>query len=119
MNNIINFPSGRVSKAKGEQLVLTRAQELKRRLIDFCTSQSFRVQFNREFRHYFGKNKNITAEQRNHFTEWFAFEWIADNGQGVIDRFIHETPELTAKERAMLIDWKEPIDGVFKVKRIV
>ncbi len=50
-------------------------------------------------------------------TDNFMYSYRFLNDLTVFDRFIAETPDLSEKEKAIVLRWKDPVVGLFQVKR--
>jgi len=68
----------------------------------------------------FGNPVVIQSEEELHeFTDNFVYSYRFSDELTVIDRFISETSSLSEKERAVILRWKDPLAGIFQVKRIL
>jgi hypothetical protein len=60
----------------------------------------------------------IDSEDEFHeFTDNFVYSYRFPDNLTVIDRFVFETPDLGENEKAILLRWKDPVVGIFQVKR--
>jgi hypothetical protein len=60
----------------------------------------------------------IVSEDGFHeFTDNFVYSYRFPNNLTVIDRFVSETTDLSEKEKAIVLRWKDPVVGLFQVKR--
>jgi hypothetical protein len=39
------------------------------------------------------------------------------NGKTVLDQFLGSLPDLTAADREMLRGWRDPVEGIFEIRR--
>ena len=39
------------------------------------------------------------------------------NGKTVVDQFVAGRPDLTAADREMLLGWRDPVEGIFEIRR--
>jgi hypothetical protein len=53
------------------------------------------------------------------FTDNFVYAYRFPDDLTVIDRFVSETSDLSEKEKAIVLRWKDPVVGLFQVKRTV
>ena len=68
----------------------------------------------------FGNPVVIQSEEELHeFTDNFVYSYRFSDELTVIDRFVSETSSLSEKERAVILRWKDPLAGIFQVKRIL
>jgi hypothetical protein len=47
----------------------------------------------------------------------FALQYRLPNGDTVLDRFLAGQPDLTAADREMLLGWRDPVEGIFEIRR--
>jgi hypothetical protein len=60
----------------------------------------------------------IESENEFHeFTDNFVYSYKFPDNLTVIDRFVSETSDLSDEEKAIVLRWKEPVVGLFQVKR--
>ncbi len=59
----------------------------------------------------------IQSEEEFHeFTDNFVYSYKFPDNLTVIDRFVSETSDLSEKEKAIVLGWKDPVAGIFQVK---
>ena len=69
-------------------------------------------------REEYGNPLVIDSEDGFHeFTDNFVYSYRFPDNLTVIDRFLAETPELNEREKATVLRWKDPVVGLFQVKR--
>lgn len=69
-------------------------------------------------REKYGDPLVIDSEDGFHeFTDNFVYYYRFPNNLTVIDRFVSETSSLSEKEKAIVLGWKDPVVGLFQVKR--
>jgi hypothetical protein len=51
------------------------------------------------------------------FTDNFVYSYRFPDNLTVIDRFVSETSDLGEKEKAIVLRWKDPVVGIFQVKK--
>jgi len=60
----------------------------------------------------------IKSEDEFHeFTDNFVYSYRFTDDLTVLDRFVSETSNLSEKEKAIVLRWKDPVGGLFQVKR--
>ena len=47
----------------------------------------------------------------------FALQHRLPNGKTVLDQFLASRPDLTAADREMLRGWRDPVEGIFEIRR--
>jgi hypothetical protein len=47
----------------------------------------------------------------------FALQHRLPNGKTVLDQFLGSRPDLTAADREMLRGWRDPVEGIFEIRR--
>ena len=69
-------------------------------------------------REKYGNPLVIKSENEFHeFTDNFVYSYRFPDNLTVIDRFVSETSDLNGKERAIVLRWRDPVVGLFQVKR--
>ncbi len=69
-------------------------------------------------REKYGNPLVIESENEFHeFTDNFVYSYRFPDDQTVIDRFVSETSDLGEEEKAIILRWKDPVVGLFRVKR--
>lgn len=58
-----------------------------------------------------------SVDEFHEFTDNFVYSYRFSNNLTVIDRFVSETSDLNEKEKAIVLRWKDPVAGLFQVKR--
>lgn len=58
-----------------------------------------------------------SQEEFHEFTDNFVYSYRFPDHLTVIDRFVSETYDLSEKEKAIVLRWKDPVAGIFQVKR--
>ncbi len=74
--------------------------------------------FFKAVREKYGNPVVIESQNEFHqFTDDFVYSYRFPDNRTVIDRFVSETPNLSEKEKAIVLRWKDPVGGLFQVKR--
>jgi hypothetical protein len=47
----------------------------------------------------------------------FALQYRLPNGKTVLDQFLAGRPDLTVADREMLRGWRDPVEGIFEIRR--
>jgi len=58
-----------------------------------------------------------SQDEFHEFTDNFVYSYRLLDNLTVIDRFVSETSDLSEKEKAIVLRWKDPVGGIFQVKR--
>ncbi|MEW6375156.1 MAG: SEC-C metal-binding domain-containing protein [Thermodesulfobacteriota bacterium] len=58
-----------------------------------------------------------SKDQFHEFTDNFVYSYRFPDNLTVIDRFVSEISDLSEKEKAIVLGWKDPVAGIFQVKR--
>jgi hypothetical protein len=53
------------------------------------------------------------------FTDNFVYSYRFSNNSTIIDRFVSETSDLSENEKEIVLRWKDPVAGIFQVKRVL
>ena len=59
----------------------------------------------------------MDEEQFINFLDWFVLQHRLPDGQTVVERFVAARPDLSDEERAMLLGWRDAVEGIFEVQR--
>lgn len=98
--------------------LLARAAELKPELLEFAVSGRFTRELGLVYGRFFPDGV-ITDEATSALAlDHFALEYRLPGGDLLIDRFVAEHPELHEAERAMVLGWKDVVEGVFEVRTV-
>jgi hypothetical protein len=103
---------------------IDRFGDIRRMLVDYFNNillkkdALFESDFFRAVKKKYGNPVVIHSEDEFHeFVDNFIYSYRFPDDLMVIDRFVAETPSLSAKERAVVLRWKDPVVGIFQVKR--
>jgi hypothetical protein len=74
--------------------------------------------FFKAVREKYGNPVVIESQNEFHqFTDDFVYSYRFPDNRTVIDRFVSEYSDLNEREKAIVLRWKDPIVGLFQVKR--
>jgi hypothetical protein len=59
----------------------------------------------------------VEEEQFINFLDFFVLQHRLPDGRTVVEHFVAEHPRLLEEERAMLLGWREVVEGIFRVQR--
>ena len=97
--------------------LLERSSDIKQQLVRFAQSSRLKSEFRRalactdEYRPITGDSDFIR------FLDTFVLQHRLPDGHTVVDRFVAAHRELSEQDRAMVLGWKDVVEGVFEVQR--
>ncbi len=100
----------------GSELV-QRSGDLKGELADFAHDRRFARSFRRELERRFGGRVVTDQGEFINFLDWFVLQHRLPGGRTVLEEFVAAHPELTEQERAMLLGWRDVVEGLFELQR--
>lgn len=98
--------------------LITRSGDLKRAVVEFAERdpQLKKALRQAERSHFKGRRPRDAGELTNFLDSFVLIHELAD-GSSVLDRFIAAHPHMDEQDRAMLLGWRDTVDGVFEVRR--
>lgn len=97
--------------------LVERSGDLKRELIEFSHQRRFDRPARKAVEERFGRYPVLSEEEAINFQDWFALQARLPDGRTVVEHFVAAHPELPEQERAMLLGWRDVVEGLFEVKR--
>ena len=94
-----------------------RSGDRKRELVEFSRRPRFDRAFREAFACRFGEAPEVDEEQFINFLDFFVLQQRLSDGRTVVEHFVAEHPGLPEEERAMLLGWREVVEGIFRVQR--
>jgi hypothetical protein len=104
------------SIASDSDLVL-RSGVLKEALVDFAGQRRFAREVRRARERRFGSRREMSESEATNFFDGFILQHRLPDGKTVVEHFVAEHTELPEVERAMLLGWRDAIEGIFEVQR--
>ena len=105
---------------------IDRLGDIRRNLVDYFQKvllkkdDVFADDFFKAVKKEFGNPVVIQSDNEFHeFTDNFIYSYRFPDEGTVIDRFVAETSGLSEREKAIVLWWKDPVAGIFQVKRIL
>jgi hypothetical protein len=105
-------------------LHIDRFGEIRKMLVDYFQyvllkkDDALKEAFLKASRKKYGDPLVIDSQDEFHeFTDNFVYSYRFPDNLTVIDRFLAETPDLNEREKATVLRWKDPVAGIFQVKR--
>jgi hypothetical protein len=103
---------------------INRFGDIRKMLVDYFQyvllkkDDALKKAFLKASREKYGDPLVIDSEDGFHeFTDNFVYSYRFPDNLTVIDRFVSESSELSEKEKAIVLRWKDPVVGLFQVKR--
>jgi hypothetical protein len=103
---------------------IDRFGDIRKMLVDYFQyvllkkDDALKKAFLKASREKYGDPLVIDSEDGFHeFTDNFVYSYRFRDDLTVIDRFVSETSDLSDKEKAIVLRWKDPVVGLFQVKR--
>lgn len=99
--------------------LVMRSGDLKRALVDFVHQPRFAHALRQALQRRFGKGKRIVADEVEitNFVDSFILQHRLPDGRTAVEHFVVEHPELPEEERAMLLGWRDVVEGIFEIQR--
>src|SRR5215471_1640068 len=91
------------------------AQQLKQALADFATSGELGAEFARQKQSTLKFKGALDDFEELLILDWFIFDWMDEDGSGVIDRFLASHKPLDDEEQQMVVDWGSSIHNIFEI----
>jgi hypothetical protein len=95
--------------------IIDRAGELKRRLVDFASGRRYRRDLHRWMTQQ--SEGEIDPDDPINPFDRFILEHRFPDGSSVVDHFLRAQRDLTEADRALVLRWKEPVEGLFEVRK--
>lgn len=97
--------------------LIERSAELKGRLVTFAQSARFDRWLTHLLLEAAGPERQLDEGEAIRITDHFVLRFRLPDGSTVVDRFIAGRKDLSATDREMLLGWRDPVEGVFEVRR--
>lgn len=97
--------------------LIERSAELKRALVGFALSPRFERHLERFMREGAGPHEVLIEDEAIDAIDRFALQHRLPNGKTVLDQFLATWPDLSAADREMLRGWRDPVEGIFEIRR--
>jgi hypothetical protein len=94
-----------------------RSGDLKGELVDFAQGSPFARSFRQALKERFAGATAVDEEQFINFLDWFFLQHRLPDGRTVVERFVAARQDLSDEERAMLLGWRDVVEGIFEVQR--
>jgi hypothetical protein len=97
--------------------LIERSAELKGALVDFACSPRLTRHLTGFMQKSVGPREILGEGDAAGLVDRFALQHRLPNGKTVIDQFLASRPDLSAADRDMVRGWRDPVEGVFEIRR--
>ncbi|MFF2544693.1 hypothetical protein ACFVUY_19230 [Kitasatospora sp. NPDC058063] len=97
--------------------LIERSSELKGELVAFAQGSRFDRWLTPLLLEAAGPERRLDEGAAIRITDNFILRYRLPDGSTVVDRFVEGRRDLTDADRAMLLGWRDPVEGVFEVRR--
>jgi len=97
--------------------LIERSAELKRALVDFALSPRFERHLEQFMLEAADPYQELSEGEAIGVIDRFALQHRLPNGKTMLDQFLAGRPDLTAADREMLRGWRDPVEGIFEIRR--
>ncbi|MFE5589265.1 hypothetical protein [Streptomyces sp. NPDC056549] len=97
--------------------LIERSAELKGRLVTFAQSARFDCWLTHLLLEAAGPEGLLDEGEAIRITDHFILRYRLPDGSTVVDRFVAGRKDLTTADREMLLGWRDPVEGVFEIRR--
>ncbi|MEU6239363.1 hypothetical protein, partial [Kitasatospora sp. NPDC047058] len=99
------------------QRLIERSAELKGELVAFGESARFDRWLTPLLLEAAGPERQLEEAEAIRIIDHFILRFRLPGGSTVVDRFVAGRRDLTEADREMLLGWRDPVEGVFEVRR--
>ncbi len=97
--------------------LIERSAELKGQLVTFGQSARFDRWLTPLLLEAAGPERQLDEGEAIRIIDHFILRYRLPDGSTVVDRFVASRKDLTAVDREMLLGWRDPVEGIFEVRR--
>jgi hypothetical protein len=97
--------------------LIERSAELKRTLIDFALSPRFERHLEHMMLEAADADHELSEGEAIGIIDRFALQHRLPNGKTILGQFLAGHPGLTVADREMLRGWRDPVEGIFEIRR--
>lgn len=97
--------------------LIERSGDLKGELLEYAIGRRFARAYRQAQERRFGRAPVVEEAELINFLDWFALQERLPGGGTVVEHFVTDHPELTEEERALLLGWRDVVEGIFEVQR--
>ena len=97
--------------------LVSRCGDLKKDLVKFAEGVRFKRAFSQALEERYGKVIVDDEDNIANFFDYFILQYSLADGRTVVDHYVENHSELPEAEKAMLLGWKDVVEGIFLVER--
>jgi len=97
--------------------LVDRSGDLKGELVTFALRCRFARAFREVTERHFGDQIEVAEADFANVLDAFILQHPLPDGRTVVEHFVAEHPNLPPAERAMLLGWRDAVEGFFEVRR--
>lgn len=97
--------------------LVARSGSLKRELVEFAESPRFASALRKTFDTQLEPYEQLDDAQYINVLDHFILQYKLPDGRTVVDRFVAAHPELPEEEQALLLGWRDVVEGIFEIER--
>jgi hypothetical protein len=98
------------------QDLLRRSGDLKRELVLFAQTGRFEAALRQALKERAGASATGDTTADINFLDHFILQHRLPDGSTVTEQFVHAHPELSEADRALLLSWRDVVEGIFRVE---
>ena len=104
------------STSRSATVDLKRAEKLKRELSEFVTDGPLKQEYEDQLKLFFSFSDQQDEGETDSVLDYFLFEWVDENGDGVIEHFLASRTDLDEDDEEVLVDWTDSVNTVFEIR---
>ncbi|MBI3977028.1 MAG: hypothetical protein HY331_02470 [Chloroflexi bacterium] len=97
--------------------LVSRSGDLKGALLAFARGPRFQRVVKQQIERRFGKAVVGDEGELINFFDYLVLQHRLPDGRTLVEHFVAAHPELPTEERAMLLGWRDVVEGIFEVER--
>ncbi len=106
------------STSQSSTVDLKRAEKLKRELSEFVTGGPLKQEYEDQLKLFFSFSDQQDEGETDSVLDYFLFEWVDENGDGVIEHFLASRSDLDEVDEEVLVDWTDSVNTIFEIKSL-
>lgn len=104
-----------VSRTTNAATQFKRGERLKNELVRFATKGPLKDEYLRQRKLFFESAHPDDEREAESVLDWFLFDWLDENDNGVITHYLVEELGVDEADREVLLDWLVSINSVFEI----
>ena len=106
------------STSQASTVDLKRAEKLKHELSEFVTDGPLKQEYEDQLKLFFSFSDQQDEGETDSVLDYFLFDWVDENGDGVIEHFLASRTDLNEDDEEVLVDWTDSVNTVFEIKSL-